>query len=163
MLVYKDKKQKVKPQTQGIKGVHEFVITNPDGSIKERFVKENLITDAGLGMAGQILAGLVPDSEGINYCGLGTGSTAVATSDTQMESEGDRKIRGSSQSSGTQFIVAFYFNPDEGNGTWTRYATFIDGTDTVDTGTLYTHVDISLTKASGEGLTINSQYTVVDL
>lgn len=159
MLVY-TKENEIKKQGFTIKGVHEFILTNPDGTVKQRFTKENLIVDAGLGMVGAILGGNVPSSDGINFCGFGTGSAAISSSDTKMENEGARKIIGASQSSGTSFIVAFYLNPTEGNGTWNRYATFIDGTTTEDSGTLFSHVVVDITKAEGEGLTVNSQYTI---
>lgn len=162
MLVY-TKKKKNEKQSFSIRGIHEFILTNPDGSIKKRFVKENLIVDVGLGMVGQILAGIAPGDGEINYCALGTGSASISASDTVLENEGVRKIRGARQSSGPSFIVAFYLNPTEGNGTWTRYGTFIDGTATEDSGTLFTHLVVDITKSSGEGLTINSQYTLTSV
>ncbi len=163
MLIFNRSNKKTSSSKQGILGEHEFILSNADGSLKERKFFKNIIVDAGLSATGELLAGLVLNSDGVNYCALGTGSVSVSASDTVLENEGARKIRGSSQTSGTQFIVAFYFNPTEANGAWTRYATLIDGTDVAGTGTLFSHAEVSITKSSGEGLTINSQYTVVDL
>lgn len=142
-------------------GKHEFVLTDKFGD-KKKLIYTNRIVQAGRTATGRILANLTTSTDGINYCALGTGSTGVTDSDTQLESEGARKIRGSSQNTDDTFIVSFYFTPDEGNGTWTRYGTFIDGTSSADSGSLFTHAEISLTKNSGEGLTINSEYTLYD-
>lgn len=159
MLIY-EQKDTVKKNSLALEGVHTFTITNPNGSIKRQFTKHNMIVDVGLNMVAQILANLTPLTHGINYCGLGTGSAPITASDIKMEAEGTRKIKGTSQVSGNQFIVAFYLNQAEGNGTWTRYGTFIDGEAEPDSGKLFSHVDINLTKNEGEGLTINSQYSL---
>lgn len=159
MLIY-EPKEEVKRNSLTLEGVHTFTITNPNGSIKRQFTKHNMVVDVGLNMVAQILANLVPPTQGINYCGFGTGTASITAGDTQMEAEGVRKIKGTSQVSGNQFIVAFYLNQAEGNGTWTRYGTFIDGDADPNSGKLFSHVDIDLTKNEGEGLTVNSQYSL---
>lgn len=145
------------------KGVHTFILSK-DGKEISRKVFENIIVKEGRNKVNEILAGATLTTNGINYCGLGTGSTAISDDDTQLESESARKIRGSYSLDTTtdSFIVSFYFNPREANGTFTRYATFIDGTETANSGGLFSHAEITLTKASGEGLTIVSEYTLYD-
>jgi hypothetical protein len=145
------------------KGTHTFILTDSLGNVIAKQIKENIIVAVGRNKVNEILASGL-DTDGINYCALGTGSTAIADSDIALESEGARILRGSYVlDEGTDsFIVSFYFNQSEGVGTWTRYATFIDGTSTADTGTMFSHLEISLTKSSGEGLTINSEYVLYD-
>lgn len=148
------KKQKFK-----IKGVHTFKIVQ-DGKVVNEFTKENTIVADGRERVGRILAGLEAFTEGINYSALGTGATAIADTDSQLQAEGARKVRGSSQSNGDEFIVAFYYGPTEANGSWTRYGTFIDGTSTPNSGVLFSHVQVTVTKTEGQGLVINSLYTL---
>lgn len=145
-----------------IHGKHTFILTDSNGDECKYMVYHNRIVEVGREAIGNILTYITTSTEGINYCALGTGSTTVADSDTALEAEGTRKIRGSAQVNNDIFIVSFYYTPDEGNGTWTRFGTFIDGTATADSGILFSHAEISLTKSSGQGLTISSQYTLYD-
>lgn len=145
----------------GIKGEHTFTFYDKFGEILREQYFENIVVTVGRGVAGEILAGIIPQTDGINYCGLGTGTTAPTNADTSLEIEGARKIRGSAQSQDNSFILNFYYNPTQGNGTWTEFGTFIDGDEAVDSGTLFTRALINVTKQSGEGLTITSQYNIL--
>jgi len=144
-----------------IKGVHKFVYTDLLGNIVRKKTYENIVVAVGRYHMCKILAGL-ETTVGINYVALGTGSTSITDADTILEAEGARKVRGIGQQNEDTFIVSFYFGPTEGNGSWTRYATFVDGTATADTGVMFSHAVIDETKTEGQGLTITSYYTFTD-
>ena len=145
-------------------GIHEFIIENHETGCVSRTFYRNLIVDNGLEAICELLIPATSiTTEGINFCGLGTGTTEIASSDTELENEGARRPRGAGLRSGLSVVVSFYFSPDDGNGTWTRYGTFFDGTSVPDSGSLFTHLEIDLTKGASEGLTINSQYTLLDV
>lgn len=122
--------------------------------------KQNIITDVGLGVVMQRLAGDDTYSLEINYGALGTGSTAVSASDTQMEAEVYRKLASASSVDGKTAYVDFFYEKGDVDGTFTKFANFIDGTASADTGQIWSHITVDWTKTDNEGLFVACQYTI---
>lgn len=122
--------------------------------------KSNLITDVGLGVLVQRLAGDDTYTGEINYGALGTGSTAVSSADTQLETEVYRKLASDSSVDGKVAYVDFFYDKADVDGTFTRFGNFIDGAVGANTGQMWSHIAVDWTKTDNEGLFISCQYTI---
>jgi hypothetical protein len=85
-------------------------------STRRRIVSlTNLITDVGLNLMRDTLAGLVADAE-VKYVAVGTGNTAPAATDTALAAEVFRKAVTKQELPGTgQVQTTCYIAPYEGN------------------------------------------------
>jgi len=106
----------------------------------------------------QYLIGGTTYSGGINYGALGTGSTAPASSDTQLTSESARATPSTALDvSNNEAEFQFYF-PDANltNGTYHEAGTFMNGTATANSGKMFNHALLGTpyTKASGVDTTL---------
>ena len=142
-------------------GIWKFTIRDAKtGKIKRVVEAKNIIPTAGRSKMAEALAGdlaAIADIE-INFTSLGTGATAPANGDTTLETETFRKAVASATFVANQlFITAFYTAP-EVTGTFAEAGLHLNGTASVDTGTLFSRVAVSITKSVSETLTID--YTV---
>lgn len=130
------------------------------GKISEVYEKQNLIVDVGLGVIAQRLAGDDTYSGEINYGALGTGTAEIVASNTQLEAEVYRKLASSSSYDGKIAYIDFFFEKADVAGTFTRFANFIDGTPTVNSGVMWSHLGVNWTKTLNDGLFIACRYRV---
>ena len=130
------------------------------GQIKEIYNKQNLIVDAGLEVVARLLAGDNTYSGEINYGALGDGSATVLVSDTVMENELYRKLASDSSYDGKIAYVDFFYEKADVAGTFTRFANFIDGTASADSGVMWSHLPVSWTKTLNDGLFVACRYRV---
>ncbi len=130
------------------------------GQISEVYEKQNLIVDAGLGIIAQRLAGDDTYSLEINYGALGDGSASIVASDEQMENEIYRKLASSASYDGKTAYIDFFYEKADTSGTFTRFATFIDGEAGADTGIMWTHLGVNWTKTTNDGLFVSCRYRV---
>ena len=130
------------------------------GKISEVYEKQNLIVDVGLGVIAQRLVGDDTYSGEINYGALGTGSVEIVASDTQMEAEVYRKLASSSSYDGKTAYIDFFYEKADVAGTFTRFANFIDGTPTVNSGIMWSHLGVNWTKTLNDGLFVACRYRV---
>lgn len=144
-----------------LQGVHEFILTDIDGKVISKKVYKNLLANAGMSEICKILGNL-KSSNGINYGALGIGTSTPLASDTKLEDEGFRKEFGASSNDGNEIVISFYFNKTEAIGSWTEYGTFVNGNSSADSGYLFSHMLIDITKDSSNGLIINSTYALSD-
>lgn len=102
---------------------------------------ENLICTNGRAAVAGRLANITTYTGIINYGAVGTSTTDPAVSDTQLGTEIARTtVATSSQSTSTAYIN-FLFNMASFNGTAYEFGTFIDGSGTVNTGRIWTHLE----------------------
>jgi hypothetical protein len=112
----------------------------------------NLITDAGLNLMRDALAGLATDVE-IKYVAVGTGSTAPAPSDTKLVNEVFRKPVTKQELVGTgQVQTTVYLAPYEANAAIAEIGWFAgpDAGPAKDSGILVARVLYSRTKSELE-------------
>lgn len=127
---------------------------------KEKVIK-NLITTVGRSVLAQRLANTTTYSGIINYGALGSSSTAVANSDTQLGTEVFRKVVASASFSTNTAFIDFFYTKADTNGTYNEFGTFIDGTGTVNSGQIFTHaLTGGWVKTSSESMTVSCQYTI---
>lgn len=130
------------------------------GQISEVYEKQNLIVDVGLGVIAQRLAGDDTYSGEINYGALGTGSTEIIASNTQLEAEVFRKLASSSSYDGKTAYIDFFYEKADVAGTFTRFANFIDGTASANSGIMWSHLGVNWTKTLNDGLFVACRYRV---
>ena len=129
------------------------------GKLKALDLVKNMFVNTGKNSLADGLRGTTANDKGIiTYCALGTGSTAPALTDTQLQTEIDRKListREISDSADNAAVFTTFFNTSEANGTL-REAGLLgdDATDTANTGTMFCRSAINRTKTSNDTLTL---------
>ena len=124
-------------------------------------VQKNMIMQAsnvGRDLIIQRLRSVNTYSLNINYGAIGTGSTAVALTDTQLTTETARTTVADSQSSGNNEAILQFFFADAtlSNTTYREFGTFVDGTGTANSGKIFNHALFSTpyTKVTGTDTTV---------
>lgn len=129
---------------------------------KKRLYAKNLVVDAGLNL---LADGLNGDDIEINRVALGDTSTAAAAGDTALGNETIRKAPSSKTVSGNEIFVSTFFTASEANDTHEEVGHFVGGTNTKDSGTLYSRItsneaaDLPHTKTDTDSLTIDYKST----
>lgn len=147
-----------------VKGVWNFTIRDAKtGKIKRVLTYKNIIPTISRTQMTKALAAdlsVIEDIE-INFHELGTGVTAPANGDTGLETP-DAATRGiissSSAASNVLNLVAF-FSAGIAVGTFKEFATFMNGTGTSNSGTLFNRVAIDVTVSVSETLTVDGTIT----
>lgn len=132
------------------------------GRIKRVQYRHNIIPTAGrAAIANQLTqSSPSPDPLRINYVGVGTGVTAPANGDTALETETFRNLVASQTNADNIAYITMFIGAAEDTGTYREAGLFIDGTASVDTGTLFSHVAINITKGGTETLTLDWTVTI---
>jgi hypothetical protein len=133
-----------------------------EGSLVERHEKHNLIVTVGRAVLANLLAGITTYSGAVNYGALGSSSTAVANTDTQLGTEVYRKLFASRSTDGNNVAyIDFLYAAADTNGTYQEFGNFIDGTASANTGQMFSHILTGgWTKTSAQTLFISCQYTL---
>jgi hypothetical protein len=123
-------------------------------------VVENIVPTVGRSVLAQRIAGITTYTGTINYGALGSASTAVANSDTQLGTEVFRKIPAVQSASTNVATIQFFFTKGDTNGTYQEWGAFIDGTASANTGQIFSHLLTGgWVKSSSETMTVLSTYT----
>lgn len=96
----------------------------------------------------------------INYIALGSGTTAPASSDTQLQTEVYRNEVASISNSGKIIYVTAFFNDTEVSGTFREAGLFAGATGVADSGNIASRIAVNITKSTSETLTIDWIITV---
>lgn len=128
----------------GIKATGEvhIKVVGADGVIKHNRTVKNLVVNAGLTLLANRIADATPDSGClVNYIAVGTGNTAPAAGNTTLVAENARKQVASRTNSTVTAAISTTFNAGEvPTSTIEELGLFIDGTGTVNSGTLLARV-----------------------
>jgi hypothetical protein len=149
-------------ETIKMKGVWVFTLENIHTGAFRQIRYENIIpTVARTAIANWLSnASPSPASIRINKTALGTGVTAPANGDTQLETETYRKdIASETNSDNVAYFTAFYTAP-EVSGTFKEAGMFMNGSAGANTGTLFSRVAIDITKTTSESLTVDYEITI---
>lgn len=122
----------------------------------------NMFVTAGKNSLADHLKGTTANNKGIiTYSALGTGITAPALADTQLQTEIVRKLISVREVNGKTAVFQTYFNPSEGNGTLKEAGLFGDAASgTANSGTLFCRVAINRTKSASDTLTLYWNVTI---
>lgn len=150
----------------GLDGEVRWKVIGPDGEIKSEGKEDNLVVDSGIIALIDRMTNASPDSTClIEYIGVGTGSTTPAAGDTTLETEVARKQQTSRTHSNKVAAIATLFNAGDIPGTPTTInecGLFIEGSATLDTGTLLARVATSISVTAVDSLFIDWRITGAD-
>jgi len=127
----------------------------------------NLIPTVGRSRIASALAGFIAGEEevAINYSALGTGQTAPANGNTQLETETFRKIIASLSTNANIFYGTAFYLAGDTNGTFYEHGIFIDGTASANSGIILSRVLLNpptgIAKSATETLTIEHAITLL--
>ena len=126
----------------------------------EPIVIENIIPTVGRSVLAQRLANTLTYSGTINKVALGTGSTSPANGDTRLTTEVYRNNASSLTYANNVAYITGFFTAAECNGTYNEAGLFIDGAAGANTGQLFSHVLVSVSKSAVQTLTIDWTLTI---
>lgn len=160
-------------QKEDDRGVGKIKIITYKAGTKEK-LREDTVWTPNMVMDGtytgkQILLAILANDAGysgtghITYGELGTGTTAVATSDVALQTPVARAPISQVLTSGdTKSFQFFFVDAILANGTYTEFGSFTDGSITIGTGKIFNHALflVPYTKASGTDVTVQFDYTL---
>lgn len=144
------------------------------GELLFKTVQHNLVMQTsltGLDLVIQwIIGGMAPLGaaaafvNGVNYGEIGTGTTPVTINDTGNQTPTVRVIPSlQNDIAQSQAVLQFYF-PDASlpNGTYTEFATFVNGSGTLASGNIFNHAlfGTAYAKSSGMDTTVQVTFTL---
>ena len=145
-----------------IKGVAKFTIRDAKtGRIKRVHEYHNLVTTVGRTMLADNLTNSSPDdTPRITHVALGSDATAPVVADTTLGTETFRNAVASQTNADNVAFFTGFFGATEVTGTFNESGIFANGTGSADSGILFSHVAISITKSNTETLTIDWTITL---
>lgn len=117
---------------------------------------ENITTTVGRTDIAERLGGSSSPSGQVNYGALGTDNTAPVIGNTTLGTETFRKALSSGTNSANITFLENFYTASEVSGTFEEYGFFMDGTGTVDTGTLFNRFTTTVVKSNTESLNVQS-------
>lgn len=144
-----------------LKGHYTFTLEDIHTGEKQIFEYENLITEDAWEMIANNLTDPTPTySMLINKAVLGTGTTPPAITDHQLQTEVYRNNPASKSNAANLAYVTAYFAATEVSGTFREAGLVVDGTGTANSGLLFSHVAINITKTTSQTLTLDWTLTI---
>jgi hypothetical protein len=132
------------------------------GVIERHHAAHNLVVTVGRNVLARLLTGDATYSGQINYGALGSSSTAVANTDTQLGTEVYRKLFASHTTDGNNVAyIDFFYAATDVSGSFLEWGNFIDGSASANTGQLFSHILTGgWTKTSLQSMFVSAQYTI---
>lgn len=143
-----------------IKGHVKITLRDQDGRIADIKEYDNLVVTAGRTLIANSLWNPSVDTR-VSHVELGTGTTAPANGDTALQTPAYRNALASGNNSSNVVTFTGYFTATETTGTYREAGLFINGSGTLGTGTLLSHVAINITKTSIQTMTIEWTISIV--
>lgn len=153
-------KLKIKDGVQ-FKGDVKCTLLDLNGNVVEVKEYHNVVTSAFKNALAGLMNNEAPFTGIVNYGAIGTGTASPSSSDTVLDTELARTTVYERSRSSNVVSLQFYFDPTQGNGTLKEFGAFVDGTSTVDTGTLFDRVAIDVVKTSLNSLLIELTITIL--
>lgn len=132
------------------------------GKLKTRDIVKNMFVTAGKNSLAASLSGITSSNKGIiTYCALGTGTTAPALADTDLEAELGRKQVSVSSATANVALFQTFFTTSEVVGTLREAGLFgDDASGTANSGTLFARAAINRLKSANDTLTLSWAVTI---
>jgi hypothetical protein len=148
----------------GASGRYHIVVKDQHGNIKHDKYYDNLTTTVGRALIIERIFNATPSADLlVDYIAVGTGTTAPAVGDTTLETETARKLRVSlANSSNVGSVSTVFAAGDVPTSTLKEVGLFINGTGTVDTGTLLSRTAIDLPVTALDSVFIDYEFTLND-
>lgn len=151
----------------GAIGVYRFTLENEDGSRTEQYY-HNIITKDAFEMILNNMTSPTPDNDLLlSHALLGTGTDVVSENDHHLKTEVYRNAIASKTNVSNVGYVTAFFSQTEVTGTFKEAGIVSDGSDWAsgagkDTGVLFSHVNIDVTKTNAQKLTIDWMVTLIN-
>lgn len=144
-----------------LKGRWTITLENIITGKKRIYHHENLIPTVGRTMIANNLTDSSPDDPLlVSHIALGSNATAPANGDTTLGTETYRNAVASRTNANNIGYVTGFFNATEVNGTFLEAGIFSNGSGSADSGILFSHVAINITKSAVETLTLDWTITI---
>lgn len=138
------------------KGRIKFDLYDASGNLKETREINNVIVTVGKNYLANYLTGVPPTETFMPYVGLGTGTTAAAVGDGNLESALPTRIQGTLTSSTNVWQNQAIFGPGVDTGAITEAGLFSNGSG----GTMFARqVFAVINKSAGDTLQVTWQVT----
>ena len=138
--------------------LHGKVITklfDLQGSLVEEKVQYNKVVNVSRNGFAALLNAETAFTGIVNYGAVGTGANAPTDADTTLQTEIGRVAVSSRSRAANVTTLSFEYPPTVGNGTLKEFGAYIDGTATVNSGSLFDRVNIDVNKTSSTTLIID--------
>lgn len=148
-----------------IEGEYTFTLKKENGE-KRIFKKKNLVVSSGLELVAKLLTGKTEDFNilKINYFAVGSGGGTTESGETKLQDEFFRKQVTRPTVSGNVLYLSVFFSKSEAVGNIEEVGLFFDGTETKDSGVLFSKIsggtELPIGKADSESLTIDYKLTI---
>lgn len=140
-----------------MKGSVKITVKNIFTNEEEVYSFHNLVVTNGLNQISSLMMGEVSDT--FNYICVGSGSTAVLSSDTALEYQvSTRKVCVSRQRIGNSAIYSTFFGSSDNNGSWTECGLATGSSGNIGARALLTY---PITKTTSKTATIEWQIQVL--
>lgn len=149
-------------EKSGVIGLYAFTVRDAiSGNVLRKYGYCNIVPTVGRTMIANNLTSASPThSMLITHCALGTNATAPANADTQLGTETYRNAIASLSNSNNIAYATGFFSAAETSGTYAEAGIFANGTGTVNSGVIISHVALSVTKSTSETLTLDWTFTL---
>jgi hypothetical protein len=129
-----------------------------NGEMIHSLTKKNIITQAFYDRLFKFLnaSADTPTNMDLNitHMAIGTSTTAPARTDIKLGSETFRLAISSKSYTNSAFTAKMFLNTSQGNTTIREMGTFVNSSDTADSGTLISHLALNVTKTSSISLLV---------
>ena len=131
------------------------------GLIEQQVAFENLTPTVGFAQITKAMSGNIAAIAEIkvNYHALGTGSTAPAAGDTQLQTEAYRKLLSSQTYANNKAYYTAFYTAAEVSGTFDEIGLFINGSAAANSGILWDRSLLHIVKQITQTLTIDYEDT----
>jgi len=154
----------MKNETFGLTGIYTFRVFDEFGKLKEKKVVKNLVPKIARTKIADRLTNATPDSDLlISHIAIGDDVTAPADGDLILGNETARNAVTSLAHSDDIATTSTVFAAGTATGTHKEAGIFIEGTSTVDTGILLSHVAVDITVAALDSLFIDWRLTISNI
>lgn len=143
-----------------IRGDIKCTLLDLDGNVVEVKEYHNLVATTYKSSLAALLNAEAPNNGIVNYGAVGTSTTTPAAADTQLGAEVARTTVYSRGRASNVTTLQFYFDPTTANGALKEFGAFVAGTSTANSGTLFDHAAIDVTKTSLNSLIVQLTITV---
>ena len=110
-------------ESMKISGEVSLVLTGPDGKVKQEITRPNLVVDTGTAFIASRMEGT--DDAVMSHMAIGSGTTAAAASDTDVESVlGVREAIDTAVATSNQIVYTCGFEAGDGTGAVTEAGIF---------------------------------------
>jgi hypothetical protein len=145
----------------GIHGHAKFTLRDVITGKVRIFEYDNVVCTVGKAMlANNLSISAATDDPFLNYVAVGTNAAAPVAANTQLGTENTRVLTASGTNASNVAYVTGFFGQTQAVATLREAGIFSNGTASANSGVLFSHVAINITKSNTETLTLDWTVTI---